>query len=144
MPEIGETLREARMRAKIDISEVEASTKIRAKYLRALENEDWDLLPGSTFVRSFLRTYADYPGLDRLRLVPGGRVCVCLVGGRGRRVIDGQIIEPGGSATTYKGKRFAVLFGHGPQQMRVNGRTVAVPASSDPVGYEVTPTGRRE
>jgi len=64
MPEIGETLREARMRAKIDVSEVEAATKIRAKYLRALENEEWGLLPGPTFVRSFLRTYADYLGLD--------------------------------------------------------------------------------
>src|SRR2546421_563691 len=46
MPEIGETLREARMRAKIDVSEVEATTKIRAKYLRALENEEWGLAPG--------------------------------------------------------------------------------------------------
>jgi cytoskeleton protein RodZ len=64
MADIGSTLREARMRAKIDISEVEAETKIRAKYLRALENEEWSLLPGSTFVKSFLRTYADYLGLD--------------------------------------------------------------------------------
>src|SRR3979411_2704200 len=69
MPEIGETLREARMRAKIDVSEVEARTKIRAKYLRALENEEWGLLPGPTFVRSFLRTYADYLGLDSKLLV---------------------------------------------------------------------------
>ena len=46
MPEIGATLREARMRRRIDIDEVEAATKIRAKYLRALENEEWDLLPG--------------------------------------------------------------------------------------------------
>src|SRR3981081_812287 len=69
MPEIGETLREARMRAKIDVSEVEARTKIRAKYLRALENEELGLLPGPTFVRSFLRTYADYLGLDSKLLV---------------------------------------------------------------------------
>src|SRR3954451_4527062 len=64
MPAIGETLRDARMRARIDISEIEAETKIRAKYLRALENEEWDLLPGPTFVKSFLRTYADALGLD--------------------------------------------------------------------------------
>jgi transcriptional regulator with XRE-family HTH domain len=64
MPEIGATLREARMRARIDISEIEAETKIRAKYLRALENEEWDLLPGPTYVRSFLRTYAEALGLD--------------------------------------------------------------------------------
>jgi cytoskeleton protein RodZ len=69
MPEIGETLREARMRERIDVSEIEAQTKIRAKYLRALENEEWDLLPGPTFVKSFLRTYATALGLDGKSLV---------------------------------------------------------------------------
>src|SRR5437763_3802249 len=64
MPAIGATLREARMRAHIDISEIESETKIRAKYLRALENAEWDLLPGPTFVKSFLRTYAEALGLD--------------------------------------------------------------------------------
>jgi cytoskeleton protein RodZ len=69
MPEIGATLREARMRERIDVSEIEAQTKIRAKYLRALENEEWDLLPGPTFVKSFLRTYAAALGLDGKALV---------------------------------------------------------------------------
>lgn len=69
MPEIGSTLREARMRARIDITEVEQATKIRAKYLRAIENEEWSLLPGSTFVKSFIREYADYLGLDARSLV---------------------------------------------------------------------------
>jgi cytoskeleton protein RodZ len=69
VPEIGQTLREARMRARIDISELEAETKIRAKYLRALENEEWDLLPGPTYVKSFLRSYADALGLDGRLLV---------------------------------------------------------------------------
>src|SRR5688500_14244534 len=69
MPEIGHQLRETRMRNRIDITEVEAATKIRAKYLRALENEEWDLLPGPTFVKTFLRTYADYLGLDARNLV---------------------------------------------------------------------------
>src|ERR1700755_1220341 len=69
MPEIGATLREARMRARIDISEIEAETKIRAKYMRALENEEWDLLPGPTYVKSFLRTYADALGLDGKLLI---------------------------------------------------------------------------
>ena len=57
------------MRARIDITEAEADTKIRGKYLRALENEEWRLLPGPTFVRSFLRTYGDYLGLDGRLLV---------------------------------------------------------------------------
>ena len=69
MPEIGETLREARMRRRIDMTEVETATKIRGKYLRALENEEWDLLPGPTFVKSFLRTYAEYLELDARLLV---------------------------------------------------------------------------
>jgi cytoskeleton protein RodZ len=69
MAEIGATLRAARMSAHIDVSEIEAETKIRAKYLRALENEEWDLLPGPTFVRSFLRTYAQALGLDAKVLV---------------------------------------------------------------------------
>jgi hypothetical protein len=69
MPDIGATLREARMRAKVDVSEVEAQTKIRAKYLRALENEEWDLLPGPTYVKSFLRTYAEALDLDAKLLV---------------------------------------------------------------------------
>jgi cytoskeleton protein RodZ len=69
MPEIGETLREARMRRRVDMTEVETATKIRGKYLRALENEEWDLLPGPTFVKTFLRTYAEYLGLDSRLLV---------------------------------------------------------------------------
>ncbi len=69
MADIGTTLREARIRARIDISEVEARTKIRAKYLRAIENEEWDLLPGPVYVKSFLRTYGDFLGVDTRLLV---------------------------------------------------------------------------
>jgi cytoskeletal protein RodZ len=69
MAEIGETLRERRMALKIDVHEVEEATKIRAKYLRALENEEYNLLPGSAYVKSFLRTYADYLELDSRALV---------------------------------------------------------------------------
>src|SRR5215213_375379 len=74
MPGIGDRLREARMRQKVDIADVEAATKIRAKYLRALENEEFGLLPGSTFAKTFLRTYADYLGLDAQLLVEEYRV----------------------------------------------------------------------
>jgi cytoskeleton protein RodZ len=64
MPSIGETLRDARMRQRLDIADVEMRTKIRAKYLRALENEEFGMLPGPTFVKTFLRTYAETLGLD--------------------------------------------------------------------------------
>src|SRR3954466_16231294 len=69
MSNIGATLREARMRHHLDIADVEARRKIRAKYLRALENEEFGMLPGPTFVRTFLRTYAARLGLDPQLLV---------------------------------------------------------------------------
>jgi cytoskeleton protein RodZ len=69
MPSIGDTLREARMRQRLDIADVEQKTKIRAKYLRALENEEFGMLPGPTFVKTFLRTYAEALGLDPHALV---------------------------------------------------------------------------
>lgn len=64
MFEIGNTLREARMRRSLDITDCESATKIRAKYLRAMEEEHFDLLPSPAYVRGFLRTYADYLSLD--------------------------------------------------------------------------------
>jgi len=73
MPAIGESLREARLRHNVDIGEVSDQTKIRAKYLRALENEEFDQLPGPTYVRTFLRTYAEYLGLDGALLVEAYR-----------------------------------------------------------------------
>jgi helix-turn-helix protein len=57
------------MRQHLDIADVEARTKIRAKYLRALENEEFGMLPGPTFVKTFLRTYAEALGLDPQVLV---------------------------------------------------------------------------
>jgi cytoskeleton protein RodZ len=62
--EIGTSLREARNRQQLDLSEVEQATKIRARYLQALEEESFDALPAQTYVKGFLRTYADYLGLD--------------------------------------------------------------------------------
>jgi cytoskeleton protein RodZ len=62
--EIGNSLREARLRQGLDFPEIEQRTKIRSKYLRALEEEQFDLLPGQTYVKGFLRSYAEYLGLD--------------------------------------------------------------------------------
>ncbi len=64
MFEIGNTLREARVRRKLTLQQVEEDTKIRVKYLQAMENEDFDIMPGTTYVKGFLRTYATYLGLD--------------------------------------------------------------------------------
>jgi Helix-turn-helix domain len=62
--EIGNSLREARLRQGLDFPEIEQRTKIRGKYLRALEEEQFDLLPGQTYVKGFLRSYSEYLGLD--------------------------------------------------------------------------------
>jgi cytoskeleton protein RodZ len=62
--EIGNSLREARFRQQLELTEVELATKIRARYLRALEEESFEALPAQTYVKGFLRTYADYLGLD--------------------------------------------------------------------------------
>jgi cytoskeleton protein RodZ len=62
--EIGNSLREARVRQSLDFPEIEQRTKIRGKYLRALEDEQFDLLPSETYVKGFLRSYAEFLGLD--------------------------------------------------------------------------------
>jgi len=250
MAEIGATLREARMSARIDVSEIEAQTKIRAKYLRALENEEWDLLPGPTFVRSFLRTYAQALGLDDKALVdeyrrfyeqpselehqpvmsaprrarprpggggsgpsrgyaiaigvvgvvivllivgllsgkkgsspkqvgsstaqgahsprhrthgahsatatgagraervalslhPSGAVYVCLIDAAGAKRIPGLTLEPGSyTPRAYHSTRFELLLGNNAVTMYVDGRAQSVPASSKPIAYSITSSGR--
>jgi cytoskeleton protein RodZ len=260
MAEIGATLREARMRARIDVSEIEAQTKIRAKYLRALENEEWDLLPGPTFVRSFLRTYAQALGLDDKALVdeyrrqyeqpselehqpvmspprsarqraigerrdrrsaggggsgpsrgyvialgtvgvlivllviglisrkgggspptqasststretrsphhratyhtthsttsgtagrvtlslhPSAAVYVCLIDAAGSKRIPGLTLEPGAyTPHNYHSTRFELLLGNNAVTIYLNGKALSVPASSKPIAYSITSTGR--
>ena len=64
MFDIGSSLREARMRQGLDFDEMEERTKVRKKYLRHLEDERFDQLPGHTYTKGFLRVYADALGLD--------------------------------------------------------------------------------
>ena len=64
MFEIGASLREARTRQGLDFPEMEQRTKVRAKYLRMLEEEGFDQLPAHTYIKGFLRTYAESLGLD--------------------------------------------------------------------------------
>jgi cytoskeleton protein RodZ len=63
-PPVGQVLQEARTRRGIDLAEAERATKIRAKFLRAMEEERWEELPAPVYARSFLSTYAAYLGLD--------------------------------------------------------------------------------
>lgn len=239
MPGIGDTLREARMRQGLDISDVESKTKIRAKYLRALENEEFSMLPGATFVRTFLRTYAEQLGLDphrlvdeyrashephedpdgsslgrpaamrdldrrggggppvrpgaiaafvavavivllvvlgitsddepsdsavktdttprqrttttpkkkppaptsvALRIVPTGDTYVCVDRGEGTPVVFEGILS---EARTFRGKRVRLNLGRTSVRLRANGRSVAVPGGSNPVGFDFTPRRTR-
>ncbi len=64
MPDIGNTLREARIRRGLTITDVETVTKIRHKYIEALEEDDFEVLPGPTVVKGFLRSYAVFLKLD--------------------------------------------------------------------------------
>ena len=75
MFEIGSSLRAARMRQKLELSQAERDTRIRAKYLGALEDERFDVLPGPPYTKGFLRTYADYLGLDAQRFVDEYNTC---------------------------------------------------------------------
>jgi transcriptional regulator with XRE-family HTH domain len=72
----GAILREARTRRGIELSEVEAVTRIRLGYLRAIEEENWDALPGGVYTRGFIRTYASFLGLDGDRLATEYREAV--------------------------------------------------------------------
>lgn len=235
---IGATLREARNRRKIDLSEVEAAIKIRARYLQAIENEEWDALPGGAYTRGFIRTYASYLGLDgdrladdykrshatpvgervprRLEPVPAsarrvgprisGRVLaaavcavlvavvvaiglaggdggssspspsakqaagqgkkraqqpataakpgvamqlaataevwVCLLDGKERPLVNGQILEEGTEAGPFRSGSFEVALGNGSVTMLVDGKPADVPASSSPVGYRIGSGGK--
>src|SRR3954453_22703973 len=64
MFEIGNSLREARVRQGLDYPQVELATKIRAKYIRALEEERFEVLPSGTYIKGFMRSYAEFLGLD--------------------------------------------------------------------------------
>jgi cytoskeleton protein RodZ len=61
---IGTTLAEARTRRGVDLDEVHAATGIRPRYLRAIEEEDWNALPEEFYARSFVRKYAEFLGVD--------------------------------------------------------------------------------
>jgi len=64
MFEIGNSLREARVRQRLDYAQIELGTKIRSKYIKALEDEQFATLPAQPYVKGFLRTYAEFLGLD--------------------------------------------------------------------------------
>ncbi len=90
---IGEVLKESRTRQGLDIRTVEERTKIRTKYLRALENEEWDVLPNPAYAKGFLRTYAQLLGLDADALVDEYRRQVEAVRGESTYPVGERVLE---------------------------------------------------
>ncbi len=66
---IGETLSKARIKRGISVKDVEKNIKIRSKYLSAIENNDYEQIPGQAYVLGFIKSYAGYLGLDAQALV---------------------------------------------------------------------------
>jgi hypothetical protein len=240
---IGSDLRRARTRRETDLGEVEAATRIRARYLSAIENEEWDVLPGGFYTRGFIRTYASYLGLDGDRLaedyrrevegtspspprdapaggssrkpagtgrelrrlplgwlalaavlavgafavlaIPGGgggggtavqpapqpgtgaetsggrgrvpepnpssvsirlvadaEVWACVLDSDGRRLVDGQILQAGEEAGSFRSGSFTVSFGNGEVTMTIDGKPTEIPPTASPVGYAIEPSGQ--
>jgi len=238
---IGGALRRARERREIELSEVEGATRIRVRYLRAIESEEWSVLPGGVYTRAFIRTYAGFLGLDGERLaedyregvegasrewtppaddtsvgppapsprrprrvprpgwlavpavvalaalaivaIPGGgesgggiagkphhghrsapahpgtpiqpgrrsvsvslaagaEVWVCVLDGKGRHLVNGQILEAGTEAGPFHSGSFTVSFGNGEVSMTVDGQQAEIPATSSPIGYAIDSSGR--
>lgn len=100
---IGPTLRKARNRRKVELSEVEAAIKIRVRYLQAIENEEWDALPGDAYARGFIRTYAYYLGLDGERLADDYRRTIAPAGDERAP----KRVEPVPTAVRDEGTRFS-------------------------------------
>jgi cytoskeleton protein RodZ len=95
MFEIGNSLREARTRRGVEFAQAEQTTKIRGKYLRALEEDRFDVLPSETYVKGFLRTYADFLGLD-------GQL---YVDEYNSRYVTGEDWQPRAQRSSYRQKR---------------------------------------
>ncbi|HXR31002.1 MAG TPA: helix-turn-helix domain-containing protein [Solirubrobacterales bacterium] len=245
--QIGSVLRRARNRRGIELSEVEAATRIRARFLRAIENEEWDALPGGVYTRGFIRAYASFLGLDGDRLVEdyrtevegpqGGRgpdhelapiaastatgsasrgrrsplrlgwlaaaavllvaaiaiaapwrggdgeggakrspasqagatdggngsqqtkaataakgvsvrlaalseVWVCLLGGKGEPLVEGQVLEAGAEEGPFRSGSFTVSLGNGEVSMLIDGKQAEIPPTASPIGYSIDSAGR--
>ncbi|HEY5983012.1 MAG TPA: helix-turn-helix transcriptional regulator [Anaerolineales bacterium] len=67
---IGATLRAAREKRQLTLAQVSESTRVRAHYLQALENDDVSAMPSAAQARGFLRIYAQFLGLDLQTLIP--------------------------------------------------------------------------
>src|SRR6266545_2429286 len=124
--QVGQVLREARLKRGLDLYEVKRVTKISVPALRAMEEDRWDQVPA--------------PGSEAL-LEAYALVWVCLVDQSGRPVINGLNLIRDQTVGPYDGKAFDVTFGNGKVDLTVNGQPVNVPPIAAPLAYRITPEG---
>ena len=106
---IGESLRKARTEQGIELSDVERATKIRVKFLRAMEEDQWEDLPAPAYARGFLSSYARFLGLDERALVDRYKQTIEGEGGTGP--IPTTVIRPGTLAPARSRRPFALVGG---------------------------------
>jgi hypothetical protein len=80
----------------------------------------------------------------RLQIVPTGAVSVCLVDAGGKVLVRDEILQAGQRTRTFRSRRFRVVLGNNAVRLRLNGKARSVPASSEPIAYEITRRGRRD
>ncbi|HLB61056.1 MAG TPA: helix-turn-helix domain-containing protein [Patescibacteria group bacterium] len=69
MQPIGKILQAARKEKNLTLEEVSERTKIRSKYLEAIEENSWKILPGIAYIRGFIKTFSDTVGLDSQKML---------------------------------------------------------------------------
>jgi cytoskeleton protein RodZ len=102
-PTIGEKLRDARTDRGMELAEVERATKIRLKFLEAMEGDRWEELPAPVYARGFLDIYARYLGLDQQALLDEYSKTV---EAEGQEPIPESVIKPGTLRQTRPVRRF--------------------------------------
>ncbi len=108
--QVGAILRQARNRREVELSEVEAATRIRARYLRAIEAEEWEALPGGVYTRGFIRAYASFLGLDGDRLADDYRAQVEGAAADGPTALPGPAAARGGGPAKRPRRRLGWLL----------------------------------
>jgi Helix-turn-helix domain/Domain of unknown function (DUF4115) len=98
---IGASLREERIRQGLTLDGVESATRIRGRYLEAIEDERWDELPAEAYAKGFLRTYATFLELDPQQFLAEFR--------RHRREVEEPIAPLAQPAYEARGVRLAAL-----------------------------------
>jgi cytoskeleton protein RodZ len=106
--QVGQKLREARIERGIELSEVERVTYIRIKFLRAMEEDRWEVLPAPAYARGFLSTYARFLGLDDQALLDEYRRTS--EGADRAEPVPPTVLQPGASARRRSIKPVAMVL----------------------------------